>query len=74
MRSSSTHRRSPAELTRSLKQVPFRENIGDAHAAAQPYVDSAGDQVLPLRDWRVHFEMFKDMKLVGITDGEHVHV
>jgi hypothetical protein len=57
----------PDGFTRSLKQVPFRENIGDSNGATRPYVDSAGDQVLPLRDWRSQIEIIRDMKLVKIT-------
>ena len=64
----------PDGFTRSLKQVSFRENIGDTNGGTRPYVDSAGDRVLPLRDWRTQYEMIKDMKLFKITDGEHVRV
>jgi hypothetical protein len=56
----------PEGFTNTLRKVDFRENSLDSNGATKPCVDSAGDHVLPTRDWRTQFELIKDMNLVKI--------
>jgi hypothetical protein len=56
----------PSGFTKDLARVDFRENSGDLNAATTPHADPAGDSVLPIRDWRIQFEMIKNTELVRI--------
>jgi hypothetical protein len=55
--------RFPRRFTSALRKVDFRENSGDLNGTMKPRVDSAGDKVLPTRDWRIQLKMIKDVTL-----------
>jgi hypothetical protein len=56
----------PQGFTSDLTKVDFGENAGDMNAAPKTRADSAGDMVLPMRDWRSQLDMIKDCNLVKI--------
>jgi hypothetical protein len=42
----------------------FRENEGDFNGATRAYKDPDGDDVIPLRDWRMQYKLISALPLV----------
>ena len=57
----------PKGFTKGLRGETFRDNDGDFNEATRPYKDAAGDDVLPVRDWRAQYERIAALPLVEIS-------
>jgi hypothetical protein len=56
----------PPGFADGLRGETFRENEGDLNGATRTYKDADGDDVLPLRDWRVQYDLISTLPLVEI--------
>jgi hypothetical protein len=57
----------PSGWAPELRGETFRDNDGDNHGAARPFVDAEGDDALPLRDWRKQAHLIMRLPLVEIA-------